>query len=303
MRFSVIVITYNCNHLTQLAISSLVQQSYPSECYEIIVVDDGSDNCFCADEIVLSSINYSCYYLSRTSESCRARARNFGATKAKFDNLIFIDGDQYVNQNLIEKYHEFLQKFSEKLVVLGTRIDLNEWQSSLLIKNFTDESLATLKKVTSRLLDIREDVRLEIDRDSQMESILWVVFWSHNFCISKSLFFEVGGFDEDFKGWGCEDVEFGYRLAQRKKPIKLLDNRVYNIYVGVDNFNSKYEEYLENALLFFKKHNSIDVLLYFSFYEQAFFGANMNNRSILNVFREFKKKIKLSCSSSQVRIE
>lgn len=296
MKFSVIVITYNCNHLTQLAVRSLVQQSYPSEFYEVVVVDDGSENCFCAEESMVSSINYSCYYLSRTGESCRARARNFGATKAKFDNLIFIDGDQYVNQNLVEKYYEFLQESSEKMVVLGTRIDLNEWQSSLLLENTNNESLATLKKVTGRLLDVREDIRVEVDRDPQMGEILWAVFWSHNFFISKSLFFEVGGFDEDFKGWGCEDVEFGYRLAQREIPIKLLDNRVYDIHVSLDNFTSKYEEYLKNALLFSKKHNSIDVLLYFSFYEQAFFGANMNNSSILNAFRELRKKIKLSCS-------
>lgn len=290
MKFSVIVITYNCDHLTRLTIRSLVQQSYPTECYEVIVVDDGSDSQFCIDNHLVSTINYSCYYLPRTNDSCRARARNFGASKAINDNLIFLDGDQYANSNLIRAYSDFLHQYPENQVVLGTRIELSEWQSSLLIKNASDEQLA---KLVSRQVDMREDIRLESERDARNNSNLWIVFWSHNFFISKKLFFEIDGFDENFKGWGCEDVELGYRIARLRKAIKLIDNRVYNIGSNEADFHGKYEDYLKNVLLFFKKYNSIDVMFYFSFYESVFFTSYVFPDSLIKKFREFNDKIKL----------
>ena len=84
------------------------------------------------------------------------------------------------------------------------------------------------------------------------------MLWTSNLCIKKSLFFEIGKFDERFKV-AYEDVEFAHRLKQRKtKTVFVSDAAVCHpwrsLRSGGKNWKSKGYQ-IESLLLFLDKHS------------------------------------------------
>ena len=100
----------------------------------------------------------------------------------------------------------------------------------------------------------------------------WHLFWSCNFCIEKQLFDTVGGFDEQFVGWGFEDVELGYRLCQRGVSIELINNAVWHFMDGNPITEAKYQDWLKNIQVFYEKYKDVRILQQFEF-ENVFFSS------------------------------
>jgi GT2 family glycosyltransferase len=51
--------------------------------------------------------------------------------------------------------------------------------------------------------------------EEHVENLTGGVLWSCNFAVARDVFFQVGGFDEDFLEAGGEDMEFAWRVRQR----------------------------------------------------------------------------------------
>lgn len=85
---SIVVPTYNrCNQVQALTCSFL---SSSDECFELIIVDDGSSD---QTHETLSQINDSRLKVFRIANSERGKARNFGAQQAKGKYINFFDSD------------------------------------------------------------------------------------------------------------------------------------------------------------------------------------------------------------------
>ncbi len=102
---SVIVPAYNIEPYIQKCVGSIVEQSY--EDLEIILVDDGSTD----------KTGEICDRLSKTDSRIRiihktngglSDARNKGIEASKGDYLAFVDGDDYISHNTLEKMHSAL---------------------------------------------------------------------------------------------------------------------------------------------------------------------------------------------------
>jgi hypothetical protein len=63
----------------------------------------------------------------------------------------------------------------------------------------------------------------------------WYYFLTGNLSFPKKLIEEMGGFDESFTGYGWEDLELGYRLHQKKIPLKFLPTAINYHYHVVDD--------------------------------------------------------------------
>ena len=88
----------------------------------------------------------------------------------------------------------------------------------------------------------------------------WSFLVTNNCSIEKNMFLQVDGFDNSFTRWGCEDLDFGYRLYKNGfKFIKQNDIRSVHQEHPV-NFNDRGEE---NIYYFTKKYESIDLLLFY----------------------------------------
>ena len=101
---SIIVPVYNAEKWLRRCVDSLLNQDLPREDYEIILVDDGSTD---------GSLKICDEYLAAHPGLVRvihqpnsgvSMARNTGIELAKGEYLSFVDSDDYITYDFIEKY-------------------------------------------------------------------------------------------------------------------------------------------------------------------------------------------------------
>lgn len=104
IKVSVIVPVYNGEKYIQTSISSIINQEF-SENYEIIVVDDGSDdNSLDIAQELLSKSDIP-YKLVHQRNSGVSVARNNGIEVSRGDYLVFVDSDDYVLTNHLSELY------------------------------------------------------------------------------------------------------------------------------------------------------------------------------------------------------
>ncbi len=97
-KFSVIVPVYNGEETLDHCLTALVEQDYPKNLYEIIVVDDGS-----TDSTAEIAAKYPVKLITLSGNQGRIIARNTGAKTAKFDTLVFNDVRVTAENKLLTK--------------------------------------------------------------------------------------------------------------------------------------------------------------------------------------------------------
>lgn len=116
LTFSVIVPTYNRAHIIQATLQAVLSQSFTD--FEIIVVDDGSND---GTRKQVESLNSrKIRYFFKTNEE-RSAARNFGAEHALGRYLIFLDSDDRMRSDHLEKLHHYLKtkQFKPRFLFAG----------------------------------------------------------------------------------------------------------------------------------------------------------------------------------------
>ena len=104
MKVSIVIPCYNAEKFLSRAIRSAISQRFPRDEYEVIVVDDGSDDHTCdiardyESEIVL---------VRHDENKGLSAARNTGIRKALGRYVLHMDADDYIDQDLafIEHLH------------------------------------------------------------------------------------------------------------------------------------------------------------------------------------------------------
>ncbi len=186
---SVVIPTYNRQPFLQKCLESLLNQSYPSSKYEIIIVDDCSKdmthNCV---KLFMERPNAPrIVYLSRQNNKGPAAARNLGVNNAKGGIIAFIDDDCIASLDWLEC---IVAVFSEKpdISVCGTPCYSTE-----------DIHSADLKPAEEKYL--------------QFEYAPLSIISTNNCALYKNVFDKIGGFDELFN-YGGEDPDLVYRLLK-----------------------------------------------------------------------------------------
>ncbi len=107
VKFSIVMPVYNSERTIERALNSVVQQSYQD--YELIVVDDGSkDSSF---EICKSfESKYKNIRLFSQQNSGPSSARNCGLAHVEGDYLMFLDSDDFLEQDALANIHEHIKK-------------------------------------------------------------------------------------------------------------------------------------------------------------------------------------------------
>ena len=110
-KISVIVPVYNTGKYIKRCLDSIVNQTIESE-IEIIVINDGSTDD--SDERIKEYIRKKdckakIKYYSKENEGI-AKTRNFGIEKATGDYILFVDSDDYIKSELIEKLQPYIEQ-------------------------------------------------------------------------------------------------------------------------------------------------------------------------------------------------
>ena len=199
IELSVSIITHNRRELLRKVISSLEEQTYPKDKFEVVVVDDGSSDGtprVMKDIVKDSSCNIR--YIREEKNQGKAFVRNISIEKAKGEVILFLEDDTIADERLLEKHMEVHSSGNKKLAVLGEQVrPANSIQSPFgkFIVNSSRNFFENVQKIIK-----------EKTRDS------FKAFITFNLSINRSFLIEKGMFDPEFK-YFCEDIELGYRLA------------------------------------------------------------------------------------------
>ena len=165
--FSIVIPTYNREHLIVKTINSVLNQSYNN--FEIIIVDDGStDN---TEEVVRAITDKRLTYYKKENEE-RSIARNFGLNKAKGDYVYLLDSDDIIYSHHLETAFDYINQ-SNKIDVFFLPYEIldiktgkvkslkkinNTINDELINGNFLSCHGVFLSKVVARKFKFKEDL-------------------------------------------------------------------------------------------------------------------------------------------------
>lgn len=203
---SVVIPTYNRKEILLKTLAAYQQQSASTEAAEILVLDDEStdDTAKAVAEFSRAAVSHVRYF--RLTHRGQAAVRNHGIREARGKLLLFGDDDIVPGSHLVAEHLAWHQKYPEPFVaVLG----LVEWAPEVKPTPFM-EWLA------------KDGILFGHGHIRAGQQVDFRFFYSCNLSIKTDFLRQNGMFDEDFKGYGFEDTELGYRLE--KKGLRLLYN-------------------------------------------------------------------------------
>lgn len=109
--FSIIIPVYNREHYISKCLDSVIKQTYLN--YEIIIIDDGSSD---ASGKVCDRFGkkYKNIRVLHQKNAGVSKARNYGLKNANGNFVIFIDSDDYIPTDYLEKIKESIEIYGEK---------------------------------------------------------------------------------------------------------------------------------------------------------------------------------------------
>jgi len=240
LRLSVVIPTYNRLDTLTHVIPALVAQDLRPEAFEVIVADS-------------MSVDGTAEYLAeiaRTSPNVRhlpgpytgrASARNAGIEAARAPLVLFTDADIIASTDLLSKH--LARHATGRKAVIGCEIQVDSYEAYLRKR--------------------RDPAHEDSLHPPTRKKLSWLYFMTGNCSVLKSDLDRVGRFDEDFTGYGHEDLELGYRIQHAGIPIAYAPEAVnYHWHpVPFDQQQGRMELAGRSTVRFYRKHPTFDVQL------------------------------------------
>jgi glycosyltransferase involved in cell wall biosynthesis len=296
MRFSIIIPAQKPERF-RLTLVSLLNQSFPTTDYEIIIIDDSGGKIGDSISRFRSQLaGYSWSYHLVGYNRGRSVARNIGLRQAKGDIVLFFDDDMIASPTLIAVHDQYQRRgFSAVMegkpnntlsiwykgwfdsIALNSRKLILDSKNPHLIKYIDYEPEDSRTKI---LILEPEDIIEHFDRvytltythenkfhtlfgDELTELVIpWISGGTSNLAVRRDLAIDVGGFDEDFVGWGFEDLEFEYRLHQVGTRFAMASSAVSFHQLHPRNWREMMRSSVQNYKRFYQKHPNLIVQLF-----------------------------------------
>lgn len=273
---SIIIPSYNNIEKTRLCLKYLFEQEVDESCqFEVIIVDDCS-NVVVEEEVAdLLSPNdafVSVKVVRNEVNMGLAASRNVGAKIAAGDIILFLDNDIIQEKNNL-LYHVKAHEANEDVVCISRIFDVkksnfDDIMGSLAIWDKLDSSYMqkNLETEMDPLFSLREEI---LNARELGDNIIWP--FGAFFCTSlrKETYLRAGMFDENFKGWGPEDVDFSYRLYRNGAHFVYCDQAVcYHLDNGKKNREKLIRDISVNSRYMFSKYSrNREIRAYLNFYK------------------------------------
>jgi glycosyltransferase involved in cell wall biosynthesis len=195
---SVVIPTYNRLDTLRHVIPSLLRNSLRAERYEVIVADSNSSD-GTAEYLAGVAAEYPRVRHLPGPYTGRAMARNAGIDAARAPVVLFTDADILASPDLLERHLEHHER-ERNVAVVGMELQVGSLEEYERLRTHPEER---------RPLHPASRKRLG-----------WLYFLTGNASVRKSDLLRVGCFDENFTGYGHEDLELGYRLRKAGITIR-----------------------------------------------------------------------------------
>ena len=228
--FSVIIPSFNKKDSLKFVLSNFFEQDYFKSKYEIIVIDDGSDDKTLESiKKIKPSCNFKYFYWPRKKIKIKKEykkwakfynrvgpARNIGINNAQGEIILFNDADILVRKDCLKKHQAHHNKYAN-IIVRGAK--------SFLPSDFYPD----VKKIADisfldKIGHLEKNKEYYKAYDFSKEG--WYRVITSNLSIRSKYLEKVNGFSRDFVFWGFEDVDLGYRLSKTFKLKFIWDDKI-----------------------------------------------------------------------------
>jgi glycosyltransferase EpsH len=262
---SIIIPVYNVEKYLHQCLESVVKQSYTN--LEIIIVNDGSSDKshFIIDDF--ASRDFRIKIIKQQNRGISA-ARNSGIQASSGELIMFIDSDDWVEEEIVEKLFSEIEDYD--LVVCSYNRSYNTKSKPRV---FDIEGRSEGKEFQRRLIGLLKE---ELKDPSQLDSFVtvWGKLYKAKFIKENQLSFistrEIGT---------CEDLIFNFQYLESLKEIFIINQPLYNYRKNNDSsFTSNYK-----ANLFFLWKNLFNQLEKLIYRKEDVFNKAFKNRIALSL--------------------
>lgn len=213
---SVVVPAFNAAATIEVVLLALFQQEFDLP-YEVIVVDDGSSDMTREKVLSFKQVRY-----VFQNNAGPAAARNHGAREAKGRILCFTDSDCRAHPDWLEKVTKpLLEQVDRVLSQTPQQVSYPGWGRETAHRPFLmvaavagSYGIANSKSWLARM--IHQEILFRHQRLPQDIR----AFGSYNVGILKSVFDQVGGFNEIYRRASGEDNDLSYRFLRKGYKIR-----------------------------------------------------------------------------------
>lgn len=262
---SIIIVNYNSSNLTIQTLESIKNQVQNPEKYEIIVVDNASEN----EEFIILKDYVAAFNNGFSVKLFRSRLNvGFGAGNmcginlARGDYYVFLNNDVILLEDSIEKLIDYLEQNKDVSIVGCQAIDENkvkykafDYDLSLITEIIGDSFLTILNKKKYPPRYIVTDKPMEV---GAVPGSL--------FACNATDFDAVGGFDSSLFLY-YEEKDLAYRIKKRlnKKVVSLP----YTSYIHLKGKSTVKSQLIRNEMKisqFYTIHKNLGTFTYLVFY-------------------------------------
>jgi len=223
VKLSVVIPTYNRSDHLRETLHGLTRQSLPRGSFEVIVSDDGStDDTRAVAESFAEQLRLT-YHFQEDLGFRVAAARNAGARLASAPVLVFIDTGAVVGPDYLRHHLAAHEASPVNRAVIGYAYAYRPEDPAPglaeAIASMEPENVLRHYGYGPAIWDTRHGQFEDCDYDVNRRAVPWILFWGTNCSVRASDYWAVGGFDEDFRRWGVEDMEIGFRLFRHGVPF------------------------------------------------------------------------------------
>ena len=200
---SVIIPAYNRIDLLRETLNSLVRQTYPSDRFEVIVVDDGSTDG--TEQIAAEAFPFILRYFWQSNQG-DAAARNLGARQSEADILVFLDDDILLEPGYLT-FIIHAHEMCKYRIVVGT------WNLWLAETTPFSQTLHT---------------SLASDHMDRITELPFRDVYSNNMSLRREAYFKIGmmqGLDFSGSSMWC-DLDFTYRAYRQGFEFRRSTNAI-----------------------------------------------------------------------------
>lgn len=233
MKYSIIIPAYNCENSIINTISSVVSNNYNYNDYEIIIINDGSnDNTQeCIKKYIDKNIKVNIKLFNKKNSGVSS-SRNYGLTKANGEFILFLDADDTVQKDYFKVIDSYINDSDILLFSFKVIGDSNRPNDTNVINFYKNNNFS------------KEDLlRALLCQKNNILGYVWRVCIKKDIIINNKILFHEG-----IKL--SEDYLFMFECLKKAEKVSITECEIYNYIINSKSVTSKYIESMKNDLLY-----------------------------------------------------
>ncbi|MBR1518919.1 MAG: glycosyltransferase [Prevotella sp.] len=290
-KLSIIIAMYNSEKYISDCLESIIQSDLPKECFEVIIINDGStDNGpKIAQEYCAKYENFK--YLTQYNQG-QSVARNYGIKECHGEYIWCVDSDDAISSDVFSVFNKLVE---------SPDVDILEFKAKQIEEDGSFVNVVGENKLPyNTILSGRDAIC-----GGYQPATMWRLFARKDLLIKNNLFFVPGIIHQD--------AELAYRLYAHAEKVIFVDDPLY-IYINHPNstinaptsekklkrllddivvlksFSRLSQEHLSDSLMSeVIKHKSMDVLfgiVYTLFRKRKEYSIDNINKKVIKKLRE-----------------